>query len=312
MPTPLQPKARWVTDMWRPRAIAVLAVTCIVSTPAHAEVEIGSWEQADSINDTAAPLGEALANEVAKRLLQSSSKIIFLNVKNCEAPKGAEGSWCKNFTSELESRFIKAGLRFLAEGETSDVRKKIAEEQIYQQNSMQVDVSKAVELGKQKAFQAFVSVDVTADSSGTVTAHASSVDIKEGVVSVSEKTVMKVRSEAVRPWSVTLKSLGLMLLGGAGTALALVKADDAKKKGDAFFKEYNDAQNAGDATAARKKSEAQDGKVNTYYGVAAASACVAIYGYFKFDSFDNVENEYKIELSRRRDGGALFSMTIGW
>lgn len=282
----------------------VLALAFTLPTTSYADVETDTWIEIDVVSDSSAPAAEALAQELGKKLKAEKSKTIFLNVNKCEPGLAEASSWCSSFQSSLESFLVKQGLRFLPESAMTEIREKIAQEQVYQHNSMQVDVAKAVELGKQRAFQAFASVSVAGDGQGNIKLAASSVNIQEGVVTVSENVSLKIRQEQVRPWGVWFKGWMLMGSGLAGTAYGLYQADQSKQKSDDYYAEYKKADTADTATASRKKVEKQDKTTQLSNIGAGISATVALYGLFYYLKNKEDALSYRVNLVDDAKGGS--------
>jgi hypothetical protein len=277
----------------------LLAATLAVARPALADVEMDRWVDIDAVGESAGPAAEALARAVGERLKAEGARVVFLGMSRCEPGLGDATEWCAGLQAGLESALVRQGFRFLPEASKDEVRQKIAAEQVYQQGSMQVDVGKAVELGKQKAIQAFTSVAAVGDGHGNIRISATSINIRDGVVTVSENVAVKIRQEQERAWGVWAKSTLLVGVGLTGVAVGLVQADKAKTKGDDYYTEYKKAGSADDATAARKKVEREDKLATVYQAEAVVGAALAAYGLYYFVANRAEALSFKINVADR-------------
>lgn len=267
---------------------------------ARAEVDTDTWVDIDIASDSAGPAAETLAQALGAKLKTEKSKVLFLNVERCEPALTDAKAWCAAFQASLESFLVKQGLRFLPEAIKDELREKIAQEQVYQHNSMQVDVTKAVELGKQKAFHAFTTVSVSGEP-GNIKLSASSVSIKDGVVTVSENETLKLKQEQVRPWGVWLKGWMLMGTGTAALGYGLYAAEQSQQKSDGYYAQYKKASTSDDATTARGKVEKQDRVTQAYNIGAGVGAAAALYGIYYYVKNNEASLSYKINMAA--DGG---------
>lgn len=295
----------------------LLPLTCSVA-PSQIFAQNG-WKVVDSISDTASPVAESLASKMAPKLIAEGTKVVFLNISKCVIPgedlepskivkvteemkkKAQEENikdneaWCHSFQTSLESALIAKGIRFLSEGERNAIRDKIASEEGYQYSSMQVDVSKAVELGRQKAFQAFVTVTINPNGPKRILVSANAINIKEGVVSLSEK--VKVTNKSDLHWSIgsIIGGSFALTLGLSTAAYGHIHADKENQLSNDQFKIYKSASNTDQATESRKSVEDHDKKA-AYYNSIAAVGWVLILGsgYYLLASNETVIS-YKLE-----------------
>lgn len=274
--------------------IIIALATLAMPLPAYADVELDKWIEVDAASETTTPAAEALGQPLGKHLKAEGSKIIFLNIAQCDPGLTDTNNWCPNFQNSLETYLIHQGFRFLPEATKDDIRQKIAQEQVYQQNSMQVDTSKAVALGQQKAFNAFVTIAVSGDGKGNIRLSANSVNIKDGTVSISENANLKLQQETVRPWGVVFK--GWMLMGGglAVTGAGLYQANKSQQKSNDDYASYNKATTPDAATSARDKVSQDDKLVSLYQDVAIVGGVVGLYGLYYYMTNKEQSLSYKI------------------
>ncbi len=266
--------------------IAIMSGIMLV-TSALSLADDGSLEQmtnrdelALQVNDSAIKSGEKLSEILASKLKAEGSRVVFINIASCSPPRVLNGAnWCKSFEASLNSNLIKSSIKFLPELQKDDVREKIASEQVYQHDSMQVDSTRAVELGKQKAFQAFVSVNVETDRNVTQI-RASSVNIKESVVTISETMQVNYTNETYTPWSSRAKKWSIFALGiGVGTG-CFIASNREKEKSDQAYADYKNAKSTDDATKYRGETE-RHGRIKGYYDIGIwTGAAIFVWGFF--------------------------------
>ena len=247
-----------------------------------------NWTKVEGELELAEQLAKKTVEVLIPKLRKEKSSVVFINFQTCYQPN----SWCDVFKSNLESAFISKGIKFLPEDKSSDIRTKIASENLYQHASLQVDVKKAVELGKQAAVHAFITLGIANDEV-SIRATASSVSIKEGVVTISENIQMKVNRT-------TKRSIGAWLLGGTITAGGLYgayyghsNAAKQKKLADECYKKYQDAKTAEDATRERKDAEARDKEVIRFDNIAYLSWGVVLVGGWYLWTSGEEESSFK-------------------
>ena len=139
-------------------ALSTLILVMVPSPVALA----GGWQSAESIQDLENPLASDLAAKLASELKAEQSTVIFIDMHACRGP---EGFACERFQATFQRALLDKRIAFLPEAQSNEVRAKIANEHLYQNESGHVDVAKAVAMGSQEAFSAFVTVNVsTADN----------------------------------------------------------------------------------------------------------------------------------------------------
>ena len=165
---------------------------------------------------------------------------------------------------------------------------------------MNVEVSKAVELGKQKAFQAFVQVTISPTNDGTLIA-ASSVNIAEGVVSISEHAQIRYRSETVdrRTWRQSF--IGWLLMGGgmAASGYSAFHGQQEQAKANDAYSKYKAATEAEDATANREQVKRHDADASLFNAAALVFGAAAVYGvvYYNRSAQSREILSYKIDVA---------------
>ena len=272
----------------------------VISIPSFAfgEYDEGSIQ---SINASSSEAAQKLAKILATRLKGESSQVVFLNIVNCGAPSLVEkNNWCHGFESTLTSRLVKDGIRFLPDAEKDEIRKKITDEQVYQQDSMQVDAQKVAVLGKQKAFKAFVSINITSDSTAQTQISASSVNIEQGVVSVSETVRINYSTGTYTPWTSSLKKYSV-IGGGLGLSAMLYSAAlNEKQQSNKAYAKYKEATTADEATQYRNETQQHDSKKQVYEYSSLVGIGLAIYGCF-LETSTAVSTSYSIDVADVRD-----------
>ena len=323
-----------------------LFASMTVSIYAYSDVEYDSWISVDSLSETSTPSAEALSKKLSSKLKSEKSKVIFLDVRSCdvlshgnnrpapevstdleeEAPQkrnlkasNSDSPWCLSFQAALESSLIGQGIRFLPESSKNEIRQKISEEQVYQHNSMQVDVGKTVQMGKQSTLQAFVTVSVSDGGENVISILASSLNIKDGVVTISEKVTLKIKQTRDKTWGSVFKGLGIFGVGAGTTAACLINAGIEKKKSDAYFASYKAANTAEGATENRQRVEKHD-NIATYYKVGAiVGGLITLYGigHLYWGGVHETDTSYmlqanNLELPSWKSGPMLSQDFIGW
>lgn len=263
----------------------------------------GEWVEISDVSESVGPASESLSKLLAERLKREKSRVIFVDFVNCNPGLVDATNWCEHFQSEVATYLIRQGLRFLPDRAKDEIRQKIADEQVYQHSSMQVDVTKAVELGQQKAFHAFVSVSAIGDGRGNIKLFASSINIKEGVVSISETVNVKFSHDVVRTWGAFFKGWMLMGAGIAGTGYGLYLAKLEKDKADAAYQAYKKATDPDEVVSKRKETEKHDQVGTLYQGAAIGGGLLALYGFYVYRSGTEEILSYKIANSRGINSG---------
>ena len=264
----------------------------------RAEVEVNTWTEVENAADGAVAAAEVLGKQLASRLLREQSRVIFLNLREC-APNIGRGDdgWCGAFQSRLATHLVREGIRFLPEDSVTQIRAKIAQEQVYQHGSMQVDVTKAVQLGKQKAFQAFTTVRVIGDRSGDIHIESQSINIRDGVVSVSEAFAVRRRVDVSKTIGSYLKGSAYMMIGLGIAAGGIRYGMQEKSKADDTYAQYEATKDAAEASRLRQKTQEHDNSATIGYGVGAIGAIFAVYGMTHWGSEEYQTSYYKVDTA---------------
>lgn len=266
----------------------------------------GDWQSLDSSEKLAETLSKELAQKLVGKLRSESTKVVFTNLSKCESGSVVTDSWCESYMSELHSEMIQGGINFLSESDQSSIRAKIAQEQSYQYSSQQVDLTSAVELGKQKAFQAYVDIVIAETYGETIRITAKSINIKNAVATVSERVGVSIKRDASRRWGTWFKGIGVIAIGGAMTSYGYSQgskyADDADKK----YESYKKATTASEATTARKEVKDLKQKGENAYSLAGVGFLTVLGGWWYISS--NVE--HSILINREVTQSAAGSIPI--
>ena len=182
------------------------------------------WIPLSRTEDTPEILGENLANKLVLKFKKEGTNVIFLALPKCVPGPIVSDEWCDNFYSELMTKLSAKNIRFLKENEQKSIREKIANEQAYQQGSLQVDVSKAVSLGKQNAFQAYVSIEVIGSSADKIRTTANSINIEQGAVTITEKAAITIKLENMRSTGTLFFGLTTSIFGFGVGGYGLIEA----------------------------------------------------------------------------------------
>lgn len=230
---------------------------------------------ADSEADIAEESAEELGDMLADRLGDERSKVVFINMSHCSPSLNDDDHWCHLFLSRIQAILSKEGIRFLGESQSADIRKKIIEEQVYQHDSKQVDVAKAVALGRQDAFQAFVSLVVDGSQhTNTIRITAQSVQIKLAATSISLSKTVRIKKTMVRSWGHVFTGWLIMGAGAAGAYRGYELHQYHSEKGDDAYSAYKDAKSEEDAVQYRKDAENHDERAKLSKNAAVAGLMV--------------------------------------
>ena len=177
-------------------------------------------------SETAAPLASALASQIVPKLKADKLDVVFLDIVECDATEKISKDsknkqeeariWCENFSVSLESSFLKSGIKFLPGALRDEIRNNLAEESLYQHGSLNVDTEKAEKLGKQKAFQAFVSVSIKRISVNSYRVTASVLNISQAIIAHRE-TIFLNQRVTVDTWAGIIG--GTLSVAGLGAGL---------------------------------------------------------------------------------------------
>lgn len=271
---------------------------------ARADETKGQWLRASTDVDAASAAAEALATALARRLKSERSKTVFLDVSKCQPAIPDAPTWCLSFQSKLEVHLLRQGLRFLSDQSKDEIRHKIAAEQVYQQNSMNVDLKKAVELGKQSAFQAFATVNVVGDGQGKINIAVKSINIGEGVVTVGEDVNLEVRTFREMSPQRAITAFGIIGGGLTGALLSYQQVQKARASADSAYEDYEKAGDTNGAVRARNRVEAADKAAARWETGILACGFVMAYGAFYYANAFEPAKEYRIMLTDRSQPGS--------
>lgn len=260
----------------------IASVFILVAQPAQAD---SNWKRLDGFSDSASVMGRELAKKVVPRLKIEGSHVVFSDMKkcnlaiqsgkctydketkkeNCYPNEEITWGWCSEFFNSFERYLLQRNIRFLSEAKKKAIREKIADEAGYQYSSKQVDITKAVELGKQEAFKAFVTLEVNGDGDSSIRTTARSINIKKAVVSVSEEVkftfkVMKSKSLGIYAKGATWITLGLL-----GALACHGMGFEASDSADKYYDSYKSATTTEEATEYREKAETKDEAADSYH-----------------------------------------------
>ena len=263
------------------------------------------WEELDSADHLADLMAQDLGKRISPLLTKQGSKVVYLNVTKCTVGTIVTDNWCSSFRTSLQNALIARNIRFLDESKQADIRAKIANEQVYQQTSQQVDVNQTVELGKQAGFQAYVNIELVESEGKTVRASIESINITEGVVTISEQSRLSLRREESRTFGGWFWGLTNMAIGGAATAYGINVYYVEGDKADKAHARYKKATNAEDATKARKEAETEATKANAGVTAAAVGLCLGLWGIHVFNSSMGEDVYYRMEKNDKSDLGTM-------
>ena len=237
------------------------------------------WEEETSVAESARSAAGKLASLLAPKLKREQASTIFLDIRGCDL-KTIDGSWCSSFNVALEHELIKARIRFLPQDQQDVIRKAIATEEVYQHGSMQVDQAKAVKLGKQSAVMAFVSVLVTGNNS-EVSISAKSINVTEGVITISELVSVKRRTDVYRPASTYFKGIAWIALSSAAAAGSIIQANKAQARASSDYARYQSSTDPTEVAKFRDKTQTDDNQVTTYQVVAGLAGLGILWGAYQ-------------------------------
>ena len=255
------------------------------------------WTEIGNAEGLSEIIAHDLAYKLVPRLNREGSKVVFLNLSKCSIGFIVSDSWCEVFKNELETALVSRGIVFLNEKDQKSVREKIALEQAYQMSSMQVDITKAVELGKQHAFQAYVNLDVFDAGSDKVRVAASSVNIRDGVTTISEKSSITVRKEKSRSMMTWVFGLGGLVIGTGVSAASYITGSNFDSQADKKYLEYKSATTPDQATQKRNELDSLTKKRDQEYTLSGIAATVAIAGGWYFMAAAKTVSLYKFDLA---------------
>ncbi len=291
--------------------IKIIILTCFYLQCFTFLLRAESNASSENLSDSAKAAGEQLAHKIVPKLKREGVSVIFLNIGDCFF----EVSWCSTFSGEIERQMIAKGLRYLPEDQRTVIRDKIAGEQVYQNASGQVDVNKIVQLGQQRAVQAFVSIGIKGDLNSEIRLTGSSINIKEGLVTINEGVTVKVAKETT-----SRRTLGTwanaFLLVGSGTVVAsygYFKSNSEKQSANEYYSKYNDSKTAEEAKQNKVATKKHDDTSSTYQAVACLGLFATAYGvhYFATNKEFDTTYHYNISFAPAKDG-KIFATTFGW
>lgn len=245
--------------------------------------------------DMAGEVAESLAEELADRLKDEDSRVIFLNLQSCAPSLSDDEHWCNLFLSRVQSVFSKEKIKFLGESQSDEIRKKIVMEQVYQHGSKHVNISKAVELGVQDAFHAFVSITVDGSShTGTVHVSAQSVKIEAAAISISINRTVTTQVQSSASFKRVFAGLMIVGVGAVGLNRGFELEEHFRGKADSAYVQYKASQNEEDALRYRREVETNDEKASTIKEVQFLGWFTVLVGSFYMFSEGEPELTYDI------------------
>lgn len=254
--------------------------------------------RAESEAEMAEEAAEEIADELASKLKDEKSKVIFINLQECDPSITGEKHWCKLFFSKMQSTLSGEKIRFLNESQSNAVRKKIVDEQLYQHGSKQVDVAKAVALGKQDAFHAFVSVSVDGSAElNSIQISVQSVKIKLAAISISLTRNIKYERSPSTSFGRVFKGLMVLGVGAAGLSRTMEIEKAHQDKADKAYLAYETASTEEDAVKFRKEVQTHDQKVDDLEPLKYFCLFTAVVGGFYM--FSEGEEELSYDIAER-------------
>ena len=252
------------------KVLYICFASLVIGQPAFAD------SYADSEADIAEEAAEELGDALADRLEDERSKVVFINMSHCSPSVKDDDHWCHLFLSRVQAILSKEGIRFLGESHSADIRKKIIEEQVYQHDSKQVDIAKAVALGKQDAFQAFVSLVIDgSEHTNTIRITAQSIQIKLAATSISLSKTVRIKKTMVRSWGHVFTGWLIIGAGAAGAYRGYELQQYHKQHADDAYSNYQDARDEEDVVRYRKESERHDEKAKLSHNATIAGLVIA-------------------------------------
>jgi hypothetical protein len=255
------------------KIVALLIAILIAESGFSKQVEY----EADIAEDLAEQIGEALA----EKLLNEHSKVVFLDLAECTPQVKDSAQWCKLFFSLVSMELSKENIRFLSEAQSEKLREKIANEAVYQHAARQVDVKKAVELGKQDAFGAYVTMTVSGSSeTGVIYISAQSVNIKAAATTITLSKVAHVKTKTARPWGNIF--LGLLLTGSGGYAVDRAVKIEAlhKDRASREYSLYRTSEDPAEVVRLRRNVEFEDQAIVRCQAAMAAGGIITLIGLY--------------------------------
>ena len=240
---------------------------------------------------------EELGSDLAAALDQEKSKVVFLDILKCD-PGSA---WCEVFSGRLHSELSGSRIKFLTDDVAQRVREKVAKEQVYQQSSQMVDIEKAVEVGKQDAFHAFITIEVSGKlDDGVINIKTQSVKILEASTTISLFHMINISKSHSKSWSQIFTGFIFTGIGTAGALRANEMAYYHKDKGDEAYKNYGTAEDTANAKKSRKEVERHDNGVKMSRMGAVAGWSVAATGLLVLMSDGNETLKFKVESAEEK------------
>lgn len=279
---------------------AIIWPVIMISCLAHSKLAMGNgWQEFDGITDADAA-GKEIAEKLAIALKKERSNTVILEQRPCPSAQ----NWCQSLSSSIERVLIAKGIQFLPEEQRNVIREKIAEEGLYQQSSELVDASKAVEIGKQEAVQAFVSISVSFDTEDKVMVEAQSIRVSSGTVTIKKSLRLTRKKELSTPLGNYFKGI---MWAGIGLGVASVGFQQSrlyKKKSDDSYALYSQTKDPGEAKKYRSETEEYESRRNASGVVTGIGICISLYGLTRFSADQSEQSYYRLDsISDARSHG---------
>lgn len=268
-----------------------------------------SWEELESFSQSASILATHLSKKIVARLKAENSTTIFISRGNCLIKEVEKNEWCRFFWSTLEMELSQSQIQFLPDDKKDQIREQIAEELSYQNSSMHVDPLRAVEIGKQNAVQAMVSVDVV-QSEGKIVASAQSINIKSGTVNLTEHSTLNLRSDISTISSGKIAKYSLVSVGVAGMIWGGIRAYDAEERANESYSSYKNTQDPTKSKELKTKTKKFDREASLAYSGAAAGLAVVLWG-LSIKTISHEHTTYSYSLANKIEHPSLPS-AVAW
>lgn len=267
--------------------------------------QYGFSKQVEFESDVAEDLAEQIGESLAEKLQGEHSKVVFLDLAECTPQVKDSEQWCKLFFAFVSMHLSRENIRFLSEAQSGKLREKIANESVYQHAARQVDVKKAVQLGKQDAFGAYVTMTVSGSSeTGVIYISAQSVNIKAAATTITISKVARVKIKTARPWGNIFLGVILTGAGGYGVDRAIKMEALHKDRASVQYSLYRTSKDPAEATRLRRKVQYEDEAIMRSQAAMAASGIVALIGIYNLFLTEKEVLDYSLAYQplERNDG----------
>jgi len=163
--------------------------------------------------------------------------------------------------------------------------------------------------------QAFVSVTIKGDLYSEISVNGSSVNMKDGLVTINEGITVKVDKELTPKRSFGTWVSSFLFIGG-GTAIAgygVIKSKTEAQVADEYFSKYKNAKTAEDAKTNKAATKKHD-QSSTNYQLGASIGLIAIaYGVHYFVTNKEFDTNYHYNISFSTEGNNnSIATNLGW